>query len=246
MSACQRQASAHAPAAAEAAPFSGRRIARAVIVPRKSAILRSRVNPDYFSCVGPAMEPGQLSLFAAPGDSPEGLRYTPELIGADEEKELVERIARLPFAPFEFHGFLGKRRTVSFGLQYRFDGSGLAEAEPIPGWLLPLQARAAAFAELEPDALVHALLIEYDLGAGLGWHRDRPVFGDVVGVSLLSPAPLRFRRKRGGKWDRYTIQAEPRSAYLLRGPARSDWEHSLAPVAALRYSATFRTMAEPV
>jgi alkylated DNA repair dioxygenase AlkB len=129
-------------------------------------------------------------------------------------------------------------------MQYRFDGSGLAEAEPIPGWLLPLRARAAAFAGLAPDALVHALLIEYDTGAGLGWHRDRPVFGDVVGVSLLSAAPLRFRRKRAGKWDRYTLPAAPRSAYLLRGPARSEWEHSLAPVATRRYSATFRTMAE--
>jgi alkylated DNA repair dioxygenase AlkB len=184
----------------------------------------------------------QLALFGLPAGAPEGLAYTPDLIDAAEESALVERFAALPFAPFEFHGFLGKRRTVSFGHQYRFDGSGLAEAEPIPDWLLPLRARAAAFAGLEPDALVHALLIEYAEGAGLGWHRDRPVFGDVIGVSLLSEAPLRFRRRAGDKWQRFTLQAGPRSAYCLRGAARAEWEHSLAPVAALRYSATFRTL----
>ncbi|HYE29374.1 MAG TPA: alpha-ketoglutarate-dependent dioxygenase AlkB [Allosphingosinicella sp.] len=184
----------------------------------------------------------QFALFDVPTGAPEGLAYTTELIDPGEERALIERFAALPFAPFEFHGFLGKRRTVSFGHQYRFDGSGLAEAEPTPDWLLPLRARAAAFAGLEPDALVHALLIEYGEGAGLGWHRDRPVFGDVIGVSLLSEAPVRFRRRLGDKWQRFTLQAAPRSAYCLRGAARTEWEHSLAPVAALRYSATFRTL----
>ena len=193
------------------------------------------------------MERDQLSLFAAPAASgvPEGLAYRPELVDAGEERALVARLRELPFAPFEFQGFLGKRRTVSFGWSYRFDGSGLAEADPLPDWLLPLRARAAAFAGLPADALVHALLIEYDVGAGLGGHRDRPVFGDVVGISLLSEAPLRFRRRRGDKWERHTLRAAPRSAYMLRGAARTEWEHSLAPVASLRYSATFRTLVSP-
>jgi alkylated DNA repair dioxygenase AlkB len=185
----------------------------------------------------------QIDLFApsAP-ELPEGLLYRPELIDPDEERELLERFAQLPFAPFEFHGFLGKRRTVSFGYSYRFDGSGLAEAEPIPDWLLPLRDRAAAFAEVAPEALVHLLINEYAEGAGLGWHRDRPVFGDVVGISLLSEAPLRLRLKQGEKWRRFTLRTAPRSAYLLRGAARTEWEHSLAPVATHRYSATFRTL----
>jgi len=185
----------------------------------------------------------QMSMFGtAPAAGPEGLVYAPELISPAEEAALVSRFRALPFAPFEFQGFLGKRRTVSFGMQYRFDGSGLTEADAMPDWLLPLRAKAAAFAGLAPDELVHALLIEYDVGAGLGWHRDRPVFGDVVGVSLLSEAPLRFRRRQGEKWVRHAVRAAPRSAYLLRGAARTEWEHSLAPVAALRYSATFRTL----
>ena len=188
------------------------------------------------------MEPTPSDLFGAPAGVPEGLVYKSGLLSADEEKALAERLAREPFKPFEFQGFLGKRETVSYGWSYRFDGSGLARAEPIPDWLLPARERAATLAGLPPEPLEHALLIRYGEGAGLGWHRDRPVFGDVVGISLLSAAPLRFRRKVGAKWERFTLPAPPRSAYLLRGPARTEWEHSLTPVEALRYSVTFRTL----
>jgi DNA oxidative demethylase len=184
----------------------------------------------------------QADLFGAVPDLPEGLAYRPHFLTEAAEAALLERLAALPFRPFEFQGFLGKRETVSFGWSYRFDGSGLAEAVPIPDWLLAARARAAAFAGLAPDVLEHALLIRYGAGAGLGWHRDRPVFGDVIGLSLLSPAPLRFRRKQGAKWQRFTQTAEPRSIYLLRGPSRSEWEHSIPPVETLRYSITFRTL----
>jgi alkylated DNA repair dioxygenase AlkB len=189
------------------------------------------------------MAKAQLGLFEpAPPSMPEGLLYAPDFVDAGEEHELAAEIAGLPFKPFEFHGFTGNRRTVSFGLHYAFDGSGLREAEPIPAWLLPLRARAAAWAGLEADAFVHALVIEYAPGAGIGWHRDRPVFGEVVGVSLLAPAPLRFRRKAGPKWERFTLTAEPRSAYLLRGPARHEWEHGIPQLETLRYSVTLRTL----
>jgi alkylated DNA repair protein (DNA oxidative demethylase) len=187
------------------------------------------------------MKSDQLS-FLAPADMPEGLSVAPDFLSPEEEAALAGQLDALPFKPFEFHGFLGKRQTVSFGWSYRFDGSGLGEAAPIPSWLHPVRARAAAFAGLAPDALEHALLVKYEPGAGLGWHRDRPVFGDVIGISLLSPAPLRFRRKIGAKWQRFTLPAEPRSIYLLRGPSRTEWEHSLAPVETLRYSITFRTL----
>ncbi|HEY0625438.1 MAG TPA: alpha-ketoglutarate-dependent dioxygenase AlkB [Allosphingosinicella sp.] len=173
---------------------------------------------------------------------PEGLGYTAELISVEEERQLADRFASLPFKAFEFQSFTGNRRTVSFGWHYAFDGSGLHEAEPIPDFLLDVRAKAAAFAGLDAEALVHALLIEYAPGAGIGWHRDRPVFGEVVGISLLAPARLRFRRKQGDKWERLAVMAEPRSAYHLTGAARSEWEHSIAPMEALRYSITFRTL----
>ena len=185
----------------------------------------------------------QLS-FLDSGAEPQGLSYQPDFLAAGEHDGLVRRMERLPFKPFEFQGFLGKRETVSFGWSYRFDGSGLAEAAPIPEWLLPLRARAAAFAGLDPDALEHALLIRYGEGAGLGWHRDRPVFDDVIGISLLAPAPLRFRRRQGERWQRFTQEVAPGSIYLLRGPARSEWEHSIPPVATLRYSITLRSMVQ--
>jgi alkylated DNA repair dioxygenase AlkB len=187
----------------------------------------------------------QLSLFESGGAAgPEGLVYAADFIGSDEERALASRIADLPFKPFEFHGFTGNRRTVSFGLHYAFDGSGLREAEPIPLWLEPLRVRAAALAGRSPESFVHALVIEYAPGAGIGWHRDRPVFGDVVGISLLAPAPLRFRRRQGGGWERFTLTADPRSAYLLRGEARHEWEHSIPQLETLRYSVTFRTLRE--
>ena len=199
------------------------------------------MGPSAVKSVGPGMA-AQLSFLTEPAGFPDGLTYRAEFLSVAEERALLERMAELPFRPFEFQGFVGKRRTVSFGWSYRFDGSGLAPAEPMPDWLLPLRERAAALAGLAPDELEHALLIEYDEGAALGWHRDRPVFGDVIGVSLLAPAPLRFRRRSGDKWQRFTLTAEPRSAYLLRGPARSEWEHSIPPVERLRYSVTFRTL----
>jgi alkylated DNA repair dioxygenase AlkB len=189
--------------------------------------------------------PEQMSLLEADAALPEGLSYRADVLSAAEEEYLIARLAALAFAPFQFHGFEGKRRTVSFGWQYRFDGSGLAEAEPLPDWLLPARYKAAAFAGLAAEELVHALIIEYQPGAGIGWHKDRPDFGEVIGLSLRSEAPLRFRLKESGRWRRLTLLAAPRSAYHLAGPARTAWEHSILAVPALRYSITFRTLRKP-
>jgi alkylated DNA repair dioxygenase AlkB len=186
----------------------------------------------------------QEDLFESATDLPEGMRYTPELISAKDEHQLIRRLEQLPFTEFQFHGFLGKRRTVSYGWHYDFNGGGLGRAGEIPEFLLPLREQAAAFAGVEADALEHALLIEYRPGAGIGWHKDRPSFGDVVGISLLSPCRLRLRRKAGTTWERRSLTAEPRSAYLLRGSSRTSWEHSIPPLESLRYSITFRTLSK--
>lgn len=175
----------------------------------------------------------------------EGFRYRPELITPEDEAALVARVRELPFKEFEFHGYLGKRRVVSFGWRYDFSGSGLTRAEDIPEFLLPLRASAASFAGVGPEAFQHVLVTEYGPGAGIGWHRDKAVFGEVVGISLLAPCVLRFRKKVDGKWDRVNVRAEPRSAYHLSGPARSIWQHSILRVDALRYSITFRNVREP-
>lgn len=175
----------------------------------------------------------------------EGFEYQPALIEPSTEEALVGHVRELPFQEFEFHGYKGKRRVVSFGWKYEFSGGGeLRKADDIPEFLLELRSQAASFARLEPDAFQHVLVTEYGPGAGIGWHRDKAVFGEVVGVSLLAACVLRFRRKANAKWDRVNVFAEPRSAYHLSGPARSEWEHSILRVDALRYSITFRTMRE--
>lgn len=177
--------------------------------------------------------------------SMEGFRYQAELIERAEEEALVAHVRELPFQEFEFHGYKGKRRVVSFGWKYEFSGAGeLRKADEIPEFLLGLRERAAGFASVEPDAFQHVLVTEYRPGAGIGWHRDKAVFVQVVGVSLLAPCILRFRKKVNTKWDRVNVFAEPRSAYHLTGPARAEWEHSILRVDALRYSITFRTMRE--
>jgi alkylated DNA repair dioxygenase AlkB len=181
-------------------------------------------------------------LSAADPQPPEGFRYQPELLRFDEERDLVERIERLPLAPFEFHGYLASRRVVSYGWSYSYDARSLHPAGELPAFLLPLRERAAAFAGLEPERLAQALITEYRPGAAIGWHRDKSVFGDVIGISLHGSCVLRFRRKAGATWVRYSLTAEPRSAYVLCGAVRTAWEHSIPAVTALRYSITFRTL----
>ena len=190
----------------------------------------------------------QIDLFsgaAAPDPGfPEGFSYAPGLITSAEEAELVARIRALPFREFEFHGYTGKRRVVSFGWKYDFEERVLGKVNDIPDFLLDLRARAASFAKLAPEALQHALVTEYSPGAAIGWHRDKAVYGQIVGVSLLAPCTFRLRRSIGSKWERVNLVAEPRSVYLLSGDARTEWEHSIPPVDALRYSVTFRNLRE--
>lgn len=187
-------------------------------------------------------DPGGPGLFDRAPATPEGFRYQPDVISRDEERRLAAEVERLPFKEFEFHGYLGKRRVVSFGWRYEFEGRGkLRKADDIPAFLLPLRRRAAGFAELGESSFQHVLVTEYAPGAGIGWHRDKDVFAEVVGISLLAPCPFRLRRKTaGGKWERATVTVEPRSIYLLSGLARTEWEHSIPPVDELRYSITFR------
>ena len=152
----------------------------------------------------------QADLFETDSEYPAGFRYAPEFISRAEERRLVEHLQQLDFRPFDFHGFLGKRRIVSFGWRYDFNGGGLTKTDDMPDFLLPLRERAAAFAGLVPTELQQVLLTEYQPGAPIGWHKDRSVFGDVVGISLLSACTFRFRRKAGAGWERSSLVLAPR------------------------------------
>ena len=173
-----------------------------------------------------------------------GLDYAEEAIGEGEEEQLIERLLATDLLPFRFHGWVGNRKTRSFGWRYDFEDARFAPAEPIPGWLEPLRQAASGFAGIHPEDFVHVLLARYDPGAGIGWHRDRDVFDTVVGISLGNPATLRFRQRAGTGFKRASLDVAPRSAYLLSGEARHDWEHSIAPGGSLRFSITFRSLSD--
>jgi alkylated DNA repair dioxygenase AlkB len=185
---------------------------------------------------------GQLSLLEPLPLLPDGLEYRAELVSPEEEAELLKRLCELDFREYEFHGHFGKRRVVSFGLHYGTNESTARNTEDIPGFLLSLRQKAAEFARLAPSELQQALVTEYTPGAGIGWHRDRPAYRDVIGVSFRSPCRFLFRRKRSSSWERASLIVERRSIYLLRGPARTEWQHSIPPAERLRYSVTFRSM----
>jgi alkylated DNA repair dioxygenase AlkB len=176
-------------------------------------------------------------------ERPEGLVYLPDLLSAAEERDLLDEIERLEFHEIRMHGVVAKRTARHFGFDYDYERrAAIEEADPIPDWLLPVRAAAAELAGVEPDELVEALVQRYPEGAQIGWHRDAPMFGTVVGVSLLSPCRMRFRRDEGGERRTFELELEPRSGYVLAGPARTAWQHHVPPAKALRYSITFRTL----
>lgn len=174
----------------------------------------------------------------------DGLHYAESMISTAEEGALLDRLMPLELAPFRFHGWLGNRRTQSFGWRYDFDDASFTPGEPIPDWLLPVRSRAASFAGMESDEFVQALIARYDPGAGIGWHRDRDVFENVVGISLKSSAVLRFRQRTPSGFRRANLDVAPRSAYFLSREARHQWEHSISPGDLLRFSITFRSLSE--
>ena len=187
------------------------------------------------------MPPSQTDLFAAP--LLPGLAYADAIVTPAEEQALIAAIDAIELTPFRFQGWLGKRLTASFGWNYDFDHARFARAAPIPDFLLPVRERAAAFAGLDAASLEQALLIRYDPGAGIGWHRDRPVFEHVIGVSLGVACTMRFRARTASGFVRASVPLAPRSIYHMSGEARHGWEHSIAEMEVTRWSVTFRSLA---
>jgi alkylated DNA repair dioxygenase AlkB len=194
---------------------------------------------------------GQQSLFPGFANGPErpilpGFRYGQNVISEFDEATLVASLEKLELKPFEFHGHLGNRRVASFGLRYDYTRRTVEAASEFPSFLAELRTKVAEFAGRGIDEFRQAGINEYRPGAGIGWHKDKSEFGIIVGVSLLAPATMRFRQPHRNGWTRTSQMIEPRSIYVLSGEARTAWEHSIPPLDKLRYSLTFRTLADNV
>jgi hypothetical protein len=190
----------------------------------------------------------QFDLFSDAGEAAgaplPGLALVPDAITPEEETKCAALIDAAPLEPFKFGQWTGRRLTCAYGSGYDFARGRIASAPPLPSWLLALRERLGPLAGIEPGALGHALLIRYDPGAGIGWHRDRPQYGDVVGLSLSAACTLRLRRRVANGFERRSIPLPCRALYRLSGEARWEWEHSIAPMEATRRSITLRTLRE--
>jgi DNA oxidative demethylase len=173
---------------------------------------------------------------------PPGFVFQPNFLAPEEEAQLLEFIRTIPLRTFEMKGVTAKRRIASYGWHYSFQSYRLTEAEPIPPIFEPVRERAAALADIQPQAFSEVLVTEYQPGAGIGWHRDAPPFGIVAGISMAGSCRMRFQKGKGDERQVTAIALPPRSIYLLTGEARTNWEHTIPPTKELRYSLTFRTL----
>lgn len=177
-----------------------------------------------------------------PTEEPEGLVYRPKLLTIDEDEQLLSTLDELRFDPIVMHGQAARRTARHFGLDYDYEARTPMPGEPVPEWLEPVRARAAEFAGVKPEELAEILVQRYPPGSTIGWHRDAHAFDTVVGVSLGGKSRLRFQRGKGEERRVWEVLLEPRSGYVLSGPARRSWQHSIPPTKELRYSITFRTL----
>jgi alkylated DNA repair dioxygenase AlkB len=189
----------------------------------------------------------ELGLFEVPARVPDGFIYHQNFVSEAEEHELIREIQELHLTPFKYYQFTGKRRTASFGWQYEFGKSEITTAPDMPAFLLPVRTRAGKLFNIEPNSLAQTSIIEYSTGSPIGWHRDIPHFGVVVGISLGAPCRMRFRKydrrsKNVSRDEILWLELQPRSIYLMSGASREIWQHSIPPVKELRYAIMLRTL----
>jgi alkylated DNA repair dioxygenase AlkB len=191
--------------------------------------------------------PTQSALFEPVPDLPHGLVYQTDFLSPAEEAALLAHFGALPFNEARFQQYTARRRVVRYGEGDYPASYGPAAAEinprrPFPGFLMPLRSRVAAWRGLAPSEFVHALITEYRPGTPIGWHSDAPHFEIVVGISLAGAARMRFRPYAQKNRGAVEIALAPRSAYVMQGEIRWQWQHHIPPTRQLRYSITFRTL----
>lgn len=184
-------------------------------------------------------------LFDAP-PLPRGLEYHADFLAPADEASLLRAFAELAFREAKFQQYTARRRVVRFGMIYEADKAEWIEGQPLPPWLADVRQCVASWRGVAAERFIHALVTEYRPGTPIGWHRDKPEYGMVVGISLASACRMRFRpyadpRNRSAA---VALMLEPRSLYVMADEIRWAWQHSIPPAKALRYSITFRTLAD--
>jgi alkylated DNA repair dioxygenase AlkB len=179
-------------------------------------------------------------------ERPDGLRYHPDFLAGPEHDALLAHVRALPFAEVRMRGQVARRTVCHFGVDYDYDTGTVTPGTPLPAWLAPLRERCAVLLGRPAEHLAEALVTRYPPGATIGWHRDAPAFGDVIGISLGSACLVRFQRGTGAQRRVFELTAQPGSAYVLSGPSRTAWQHHIPPVPAERHSITLRTLRRQV
>jgi alkylated DNA repair dioxygenase AlkB len=176
---------------------------------------------------------------------PEGFAYVPGFISGQEEEELVNHVLKIELHNFNFQGYTANRKIASFGYDYSFTNRSLTKGKDIPPMFDTLVQKVAEWLSIRPTDFAELLVTEYPVGSVINWHRDAPPFDIIAGISLMTDCTFRLRPQAKEKQSRASVISFPvhrRSLYVMQGPARSEWQHSISPVKQTRYSITLRTL----
>jgi alkylated DNA repair dioxygenase AlkB len=184
-------------------------------------------------------------LFPIEPQYPKGFSYYPDFLSLSEEEELIQKIKEHQLHTFNFHGYEAKRKVASFGFDYSFENKSLSKGKSIPAAFDPLIEKVSGKSGVRKEDFSELLLTEYPIGAVINWHRDAPPFDIIAGISLRSDCVFKLRpfdKAKQGRRSVISIPVKRRSLYIIKDAARTDWEHSIAPVNDGRYSITLRTL----
>jgi alkylated DNA repair dioxygenase AlkB len=146
---------------------------------------------------------------------------------------------------FLFQGFEAKRKVASFGYDWSFEKRILSKGKDIPSVFDSLINKVAMYLNIDRNQFAELLVTEYPIGSVINWHRDAPPFDIIAGISLASDCTFKLRphdKSKQGRGSVISLPVRRRSLYLMQGPARSEWQHSITPVREIRYSITLRTL----
>ena len=177
------------------------------------------------------------------GLAPQGMEYNEKFLSPEEERRIVSELTRVEensWSKIRMRGIFAKRTMLCYGFHYISTSRSLCTAPPIPDFLKELREKCAGSVGASPEDFSQVIVSRYPIGAGINWHCDAPIFGDVImGISVKAVCRMLFRRDGVRS---YKLVLEPKSLLILKGEARHFWLHRIPPVKALRFSITFRSL----